>query len=185
MDMTPVNHACVISRAIPHTEQSKEPPRRTGYTKMPPNTQREKHQVQALAFGEPQVVIPPCVDCRKFRASWCDKRTTNEDCYLKKYMHPKQFETEGWPGNKKTHCCTICNSHYPLCHLCHGMPGATPPGWGSTRITTAVCLPPHVPDLTHVADTQTAFQHGVPDGVIEVPQSLIDEMVEQGENNLL
>ena len=104
----PLWHTDVIPDTLPplHAEL------REGYL----GPQRSTNTLEALAFGDEEILCRPCVDCGLFTGCFCDY------CYAK-----DRIENEVWAIGQHTPLCTNCDKAHDRCRYCRGISSCTPP----------------------------------------------------------
>ena len=82
--------------------------------------------IEVKAWGEPDVLCRPCVDCGMRTGSFCDGWPVR-DCCLAALRCPDEV----WAEGQKTPYCTRCEARRgrEVCHFCRGQLWVRPPAW--------------------------------------------------------
>ena len=128
------------------------------------------YNLKVEACGQPEDFISPCVDCGHVTGSWCDKGTTDQNCYLRTYLHPMQFAKAAYPADKNTPLCTSCDSRFNMCPFCRGVPSATPEAWQHKDGVPATLAAFNTPNSAPY-DTNDEMRHFSHDDGVEAVKS--------------
>ena len=76
--------------------------------------------LEALAYGDRELLFRPCVDCGQKTGRCCDY------CYA-----VNRIPTEQWAKNQLTPLCSICDNSRDMCHFCLGVHSCRPHAWSA------------------------------------------------------
>ncbi|CAE7591356.1 unnamed protein product [Symbiodinium natans] len=86
--------------------------------------------MEALAFGDRQTLLRPCVDCGLLAGCFCDG--LEAPCFA-----ARRVPSEQWAWNQATPLCTQCDRVQEACHFCCGQAWCTPPAHDGRRQSSA------------------------------------------------
>ena len=75
-------------------------------------------QMQALAIGELEEFVRPCVDCGLWTSLFCDHCLAID-----------RLPNERWCGGQHTPLCAKCDDERHACHFCYGKSWVMPLPW--------------------------------------------------------
>ena len=82
--------------------------------------------MEVYAFGTPNELCRPCIDCGRYTGSFCDG--VGRDC-----MAAERIPSETWVSGQATPLCSLCDVQKGACHMCRGVHLCRPFAFGRGR----------------------------------------------------